>query len=74
MSALVTGIISGFFRSYVFDLKEVSKDWFIGKRLAFRAAALFIYAFALLVAMVVVVTVAFVSYPLSQVYKVFSFS
>lgn len=72
MSTLVSGIISGFFRSYVFDLAEVSKDWFIGKRLVFRAAALFVYAFALLVVLVVVVTVAFVSYPLSQVYRVFS--
>lgn len=72
MSTLFTGILSGFFKSYVFDLPEVSRGWFVGKRILFHAAALLIYAFALIVAMIVFATVAFIAYPVSQVYKVFS--
>ena len=72
MSTLFAGILSGFFKSYIFDLPEVSKGWFVGKRIAFQAGALLIYAVALVVAMIEFATVAFIAYPVSQVYKVFS--
>ncbi len=69
MSVLITGILSGFLKSCVLDLPEVSKEWLPIKRALLYTGALFIYPIAIIVAAAVVMTVAIVVYPVSYLYR-----
>ncbi len=69
MSTLFTGIISGFVKSCVSDLPEVSREWVPLKRALFYLGALLIYPVALIVAMVVIATVVLIAYPISYIYR-----
>lgn len=68
MSTLFTGIISGFVKSCVSDLPIVSREWLPLKRALFYFGALLVYPVALLVAMVVIITVVLIAYPVSYIY------
>ncbi len=68
MSTLFTGIISGFVKSCVSDLPEVSREWLPLKRALFYLGALLVYPVALLVAMAVIITVVLIAYPVSYIY------
>ncbi len=68
MSTLFTGIISGFVKSCVSDLPEVSREWPPLKRALFYLGALLVYPVALLVAMAVIITVVLIAYPVSYIY------
>ena len=68
MSTLFTGIISGFVKSCVSDLPEVSREWLPLKRALFYLGALLVYPVALLVAMTVIITVVLIAYPVSYIY------
>lgn len=69
MSTLFAGIISGFVKSCVSDLPEVSRDWVPLKRALFYLGALLIYPVALIVALGVIVTVVVIAYPVSYIYR-----
>ncbi len=69
MSVLITGILSGFFKSCVLDLPEVSREWLPVKRALLYVGALFIYPIAMIVAIAVVIIVAIVAYPVSYFYR-----
>ena len=68
MSTLFTGIISGFVKSCVSDLPEVSREWLPLKRALFYLGALLVYPVALLVAKAVIITVVLIAYPVSYIY------
>ena len=68
MSTLFTGIISRFVESCVSDLPEVSREWVPLKRALFYLGAFLVYPVALIVAMVVIITVVMVAYPVSYIY------
>jgi hypothetical protein len=69
MSTLFTGIISRFVKSCVSDLPEASREWVPLKRALFYLGVLLIYPVALIVAMVVIITIVVVAYPVSYIYE-----
>jgi len=69
MSTLFSEIISRFIKSCTSDLPEVSREWVLLKRALFYFGVLLIYPVALIVAMVVIITVVLITYPVSYIYR-----